>query len=630
MIEQIDLEENSRFSAAPESVGADAAVWASLAETRDLARFGGAWLTLASRSFEAIRRSVLLAGPPDAGPYRPIARWSRRPDRGDVETFVDQLGGVLAVAIERRRPALEELGPTEAGAAGGLAVGYPLLLLGQLQGVVLAESRALDGRDARRLVRHLQWSSGWYEAFLRRAHHEGSASLGDKAETLVHAVEAVVSQPGLAGAGRVFAGFLERRFGCDQVVVTRSVRRRSRLLAVSQTAVFERRSRSAKLFASAADEAIDQGTALVAPVADDHPYVTLAQDALRRETAGAHILTVPLVTDGEAFGAVILTRADRAFGQDEVDLADALASAVSPVLHDKARTDRSLPALFLAELGGFAGRLFGRRHLGLKLGALSAAAVAAFFIVATDDHRIRARAEVQGEVRRSMSAPFDGFIRSARARAGDVVEAGALMAELQDNDLVLDRLRQIARKRQYQSELDKALAKRDLAGTNIAKAQVAQTDAEIELSDQMLARAKITAPFRAVIVSGDLSQSIGRPVSRGDALFELAPLDQYRVTLLVPEGDIRLVTPGMRGEILLSALPDQPFPLEIRSVTPVARANEGVNGFEAIGTLSRTDPRIRPGMEGVAKVQAGERSLFWIWTHPFVHWVRIKAWELVP
>ena len=67
----------------------------------------------------------------------------------------------------------------------------------------------------------------------------------------------------------------------------------------------------------------------------------------------------------------------------------------------------------------------------------------------------------------------------------------------------------------------------------------------------MLARAKLVAPFASVIVSGDLSQSIGRPVSRGDTLFEIAPLDRYRVTLVVPDTDIRLIAPDMKGEILL-------------------------------------------------------------------------------
>jgi hypothetical protein len=133
-----------------------------------------------------------------------------------------------------------------------------------------------------------------------------------------------------------------------------------------------------------------------------------------------------------------------------------------------------------------------------------------------------------------------------------------------------------------------------------------------------------------VVVSGDLSQSVGRPVSRGDVLFELAPLDRYRVTLIVPETDIRLVALRQKGELLLSAFPDQTFPFEIRSITPITRASEGVNGFEVIASLTSRDERIRPAMQGVAKIEAGERSILWIWTHAFVSWIRIKIWSLVP
>ena len=39
----------------------DQAAWADLAGAADVSSFGRAWLALASRSFEAIRRSALLA-----------------------------------------------------------------------------------------------------------------------------------------------------------------------------------------------------------------------------------------------------------------------------------------------------------------------------------------------------------------------------------------------------------------------------------------------------------------------------------------------------------------------------------------------------------------------------------------
>jgi hypothetical protein len=41
-----------------------------------------------------------------------------------------------------------------------------------------------------------------------------------------------------------------------------------------------------------------------------------------------------------------------------------------------------------------------------------------------------------------------------------------------------------------------------------------------------------------VVVKGDLSQSLGAAVERGNVLFELAPLDSYRVIMKVDERDI--------------------------------------------------------------------------------------------
>ena len=92
----------------------------------------------------------------------------------------------------------------------------------------------------------------------------------------------------------------------------------------------------------------------------------------------------------------------------------------------------------------------------------------------------------------------------------------------------------------------------------------------------MIARATLRAPFAAVVVTGDLSQSVGRPVSRGDVLFELAPLDHYRMNAVAPEADIGFIKPGQRGELLLSALPGKTYAFEIASITSVAQAGEGV------------------------------------------------------
>jgi biotin carboxyl carrier protein len=495
---------------------------------------------------------------------------------------------------------------------------------------VIVETRAHDATAARRIVRHLQWSAAGVEAFLGRDVYRQGLTSVDKAQFLIGTVDALAAEEHGADAARVLANSIARRLACNSVAVGRSRRKKSRLVAVSQSAAIDRRSALSRAIEAAQDEAIDQGSVLIAPRPDTPAFVAAsAHDRLSHTLSGTHLLTAPLFSNDQAIGAITLRRS-AAFTQAEIDLIDALGAAAGPLLHEKWRQDRSLPALAFDRGVAILKKLAGPRHFAFKAIAAVLIAGAAYLALATDTYRSRARAQIQGETRRLVSAPFDGYIHAQFARAGDVVPADFVLAELQGDDLELERLRQIAHKRQYQLELDKALAKADLAEVNIAQAQIDQTDAEIDLSDQMIARARLRAPFAAVVVSGDLSQSVGKPVSRGDTLYELAPLDRYRMTAAVPESDIGLVKKGQHGELLLSALPDRTYPVEISSITTVAQAGEGVNGFEVIGTIDAKDQSLRPGMEGVVKIEVGRRNLAWIWIHPIVDWMRIKIWALVP
>ena len=113
-------------------------------------------------------------------------------------------------------------------------------------------------------------------------------------------------------------------------------------------------------------------------------------------------------------------------------------------------------------------------------------------------------------------------------------------------------------------------------------------------------------------------------------LFELAPLDDYRIVMQVDDRDITAVATGQQGELILAAVPDASFPIEITAVTPVAASEEGINYFRVEAALKQSSPRLRPGMEGVAKIAIGERKLIWIWTHRFTEWVRLWLWSWWP
>jgi RND family efflux transporter MFP subunit len=269
--------------------------------------------------------------------------------------------------------------------------------------------------------------------------------------------------------------------------------------------------------------------------------------------------------------------------------------------------------------------------VGLKLLVLTLVALAVFFTYATGVYRVTADARLEGTVQRAIAVPTAGYLVDSNVRAGDVVKQGDLLFSLDDRDLRLERLKWTSQKLQSKREHSEAVAKHDRARARILSAQMEQADAEIALLDEELKRTKIRAPFDSFVVAGDLSQSLGSPVERGDIMFELAPLDSYRIVLEVDERDIDDIAVDQTGQLALTSAPEDAMPIVVEKITPLANAMEGRNFFRVEARLQgETSRHLRPGMEGVGKIDIDERKLIWIWTHKIVHWFRMFFWTWWP
>ncbi len=141
---------------------------------------------------------------------------------------------------------------------------------------------------------------------------------------------------------------------------------------------------------------------------------------------------------------------------------------------------------------------------------------------------------------------------------------------------------------------------------------------------------QVRAPFDGVIISGDLSQLIGSPVETGKKMFEVAPLHAYRVVLQVDERDMRQIQVGQEGKMLISGVVGDPIALSVSKLTPVATAEDGSNFFRVEAKLAQAPAHLRPGMEGIGKVNTGPRSLWWVLTHSFTDWLRLSLWTWLP
>jgi RND family efflux transporter MFP subunit len=422
------------------------------------------------------------------------------------------------------------------------------------------------------------------------------------------------------------------RLGCDRVSLGFTKGRRTRVWALSHSAEVGERSNLMRAVGAAMDEAVDQRAAVAYPLPEEgFPFVVRAHEALSRQFGSGAVLTVPFQYEGEIIGALTLERdREHPFDADTVELCETVANLVGPLLHEKRREERWLITKAAESMGRQFRNLLGPRHPLRKLAALLGAAIVVFFYYFEVDYRITAPTVIEGAVQQVVAAPYDGYVKTSSVRPGDVVGAGQVLCYLDDRELTLDLIRWNTEAAQLAKQHQQALAEHDRAQIRILRAKMDQAQAQIALIQEQLARVAVKAPFDGVIMSGDLSQSLGSPVERGQVLFEVAPLGAYRVVAEVDERDIDDVTEGQESELVLPSMPGDPVPFTISKVTPVSVAKEGRNYFRVEGELGAGADRLRPGMEGVGKITADRRRLIWVWTHDMIDWLRLKLWRWMP
>jgi RND family efflux transporter MFP subunit len=353
-----------------------------------------------------------------------------------------------------------------------------------------------------------------------------------------------------------------------------------------------------------------------------------AHQLLAQETGATSVLSVPLVLGATCVGVMTVERVEgEAFGPGERAWLEALAGLLAAVIDQKRRAERGYLARLYDDARSLLAKLFGPRHLVWKFGSTLALLLVAVLALVEIDYRVSAKTVIEGEVQRVAAAPFEGFVAAAHVRAGDTVREGQLIAELDDRDLRIEQAKWAAEREQHDKKLREAMANRELAPVQVIAAQLKQAEAQHELASERIKRARITAPFDGVVVSGDLSQLIGSPVEQGKKLFEIAPLASYRVILQVDEREIRHLEVGQAGSLVISGIAGEPIAFQVIKVTPVATAQDGRNFFRVEARLEQAPPRLRPGMEGIGKVSVGEQRLWWILTHTFTDWLRLTLWS---
>jgi RND family efflux transporter MFP subunit len=428
-----------------------------------------------------------------------------------------------------------------------------------------------------------------------------------------------------------FATELAIMFGCERVSIGLSGRRHVKVEALSHATEFGANQGLLRDIGAAMEEAIWQGATLIYPLPEGaQPRVDRAHADLAQRHGSAWISTVPLVKSGKPCGAITLERNNpEPMGRAELTLCENIGALLGPLLEIKRTVDKPWPAKLAGALLEALAPLFGPGHLAVKVGGVTAVALLLGAAFISTDYRVSAPARLEGAVQRVLAAPADGYLKHTHVRPGDQVKEGQLVAELADEDLKLEERKAQSEVSQLENSYGTALVKQDRAEVAILGAKLEETRAQLALVQAKLQRTQVQAPFDGIVITGDLTQSLGAPVKKGETLMTVAPEHDFRVILEVDERDIADVQLGKTGFLALSALPADTFPLEINRITPVATTGQGRNYFEVEAKLGAKANQLRPGLLGVGKVEAGSRSLLWIWTHRISDWIRLTFWSWI-
>ena len=302
------------------------------------------------------------------------------------------------------------------------------------------------------------------------------------------------------------------------------------------------------------------------------PSARVAEQPARRWRAGVALVAVAVGAAGVWWWAA------RRPLQVEVTAAQTLGPAGSgAVLHASGYVTPRLRATVAAKITGRVREVLVEEGMPVQAGQV---------LARLDDSEARRRlAAAEAEVAVAQAGLAELQVRLDNARR-EQVRALALLAEGVGTEQTADAARTLAASLQMQIEL--------------ARERVRSAQAQVEVLRQDLDNYTIRAPFAGIAVSKDAQPGeMVSPVSAGGSftrtgISTIVDMSSLEIEVDVNESYIARVAPGQRVEATLDAYPDWRLPASVRTIIPSADRQKATVKVRI--SFDQLDPRILPDM----------------------------------
>ena len=224
-----------------------------------------------------------------------------------------------------------------------------------------------------------------------------------------------------------------------------------------------------------------------------------------------------------------------------------------------------------------------------------------------------------------IGASVAGRVKTVNVKVGDRVEAGTVLARLDERE-IKERVRRARavvceadeKVRKLKRDYESLAAVYEAGGTSrqsvadaksnleMATAAANQTSAELNESKLALDKLKVRAPFAGILTRKEVNP--GEWAAPGKMLFVLADESSRQIEITIDESDAGHVKVGQAVELTSDAFPGLKWMEQVTQVAPAVHRQESANSISVRTTCGPHAPDLKLGQQVDAKIRTAHRS----------------------
>ncbi len=212
-------------------------------------------------------------------------------------------------------------------------------------------------------------------------------------------------------------------------------------------------------------------------------------------------------------------------------------------------------------------------------------------------------ATLEAEQEATVVSKVRGIIEELYVEEGDMVQAGQVIAEIEDDQyqIEVDRAKATLDRLYNDFQRNKELFERDL----IAAETFQNSQFEYESQKATYDLAKLNLEYTSVRspISGVISERFvkeGNMIGTDQQMYRVTDFTPLQAILHIPEHEMAKIRKDQRAELRVDALPNQTFVGHVERISPVVDSQTGT--FKVTVYVDETKDMLRPGMFGRVKI----------------------------